>query len=740
MNALAYRLDPEQQAALDHAFEGPGLALSGAPGTGKTFTLVLRAERAAALGAALLTAPTDAALATLRASLAERDLPPGLAIRSLPEVAFEILAAAGEPRHRIDDLEGARRFAAVADGLFSLDWLEFTPETDERTEGIDPEITGLRTPERFCAAAYRLVRKLRGAGIAPEAFVQSALRGATQFYSGSARLNDPALIVDTPQKYRDSLVVDARELGRQHAREIDLIKILAKLYAAYLADLANAGVATDVEALVRAAHALAREPRARERAEQIGPVLIDQAEDLTPAAWAFACALRGADRTDRAGLTLAGDPDQATRTFAGACGAGLLAKLPLRIELSHPYRREASLVAAARRALSPGTRGTRSAALDILPRQASKHDEAREVAARVAALLASGVAPSEIAIVTRTLRTAAPFLGALLARDVPVALHGDGNLYELPVVQDALAVLWALADPFRHDWLMRNLEAPWLNLCDATIALLCGEPSDPQPLLFALPEAEADTGRNRWDRNRDLRLGRNVLRGDRDRDLPPEARERLAAFRAALARYEALERRAGPAPLARTMLAETVLAECGANATGRFARAMCAQLTGRIERFTVAHPLASLWDFLRAAESDQHADDDLIELEAGPFDPEPAVSLCSVDGAKGRSFAHVFAVDLRAGAFPRYYVPDAFLYTPHYGVVPKENVGDAKAARTAKITYVLYKIAARENYNKQERRALFTAASRAREHLTLSASGRATRGVSAPEFYEELSR
>jgi superfamily I DNA/RNA helicase len=736
LKALLQTLDPGQQAAFDHPLEGPGLALVGAPGTGKTFALVMRAARAAGAGAALLTAPTDLAVATLRAELATRDLPPALTLRTLPDVAFDILAAAGRPLRPIDDLEGARRFAAVADGLFSLDWLEFTPESDERTEGIDPEITGMRTPERFCAAAYRLVRKLRGAGIAPDAFLQSAQRGATQFYGGGVRLNDPALIIDTPQKYRDSLVVDARELARQHEREIDLIKILMRLYTAYLEDLAGAAVATEVEALVRAAEALERDPRARERAAAFGPLLIDQAEDLMPAAWAFACALRG---KDGAGITLAGDPDQATRTFAGACGAAVLARLPLRIELSHVRYRDPSLAAAARRALVPGA-GVSSASIDRLPRQSTKHDEAREIANRIAALLASGVAPSEIAVVTRTLRAAGPFCSALLARDIPVELYGDANLYELPIVQDALAVLWALADPYRHDWLLRNLEAPWLNLSDATIALLCGEPSDAQRLLFELPQEDAETGRNRWDRNRDLRLARNVLRGDRDSELSDEARARLGEFRAALARYERLERTNGIAALARTMLEETVLAECGTRAAGRFARSMCTRLLRRIERFAAAHPLATLWDFLRTAESEARADDELIELEAGPFDPDPAVSLCCVEGAKGRSFAHVFAVDLRAGAFPRYYVPDAFLYTPRFGVVPKENVGDAKAARTAKFTYVLYKISARESYNKQERRALYAAVSRARERLTLSASGRATRGVSAPEFYEEFSR
>ena len=68
------------------------------------------------------------------------------------------------------------------------------------------------------------------------------------------------------------------------------------------------------------------------------------------------------------------------------------------------------------------------------------------------------------------------------------------------------------------------------------IAILCGEPANPQPALFALPENDTDTDR-RWDRKRDLRLGSNVLRGERDADLSEIARERLLAFRARRARW-----------------------------------------------------------------------------------------------------------------------------------------------------------------------------------------------------------
>jgi superfamily I DNA/RNA helicase len=116
-----------------------------------------------------------------------------------------------------------------------------------------------------------------------------------------------------------------------------------------------------------------------------------------------------------------------------------------------------------------------------------------------------------------------------------------------------------------------------------------------------------------------------------------------------------------------------------------------------------------------------------------------AMHVLDVEAAKGREFDHVFVVDVRAGAFPRYYVPDAFLFTPRYGMVPKEDVGPgARTERTAKFTYVLFRLKLRDRYNQEERRAFYCAATRAREKLYVSAWGRPTRGVAAPEIFEEL--
>ncbi len=178
--------------------------------------------------------------------------------------------------------------------------------------------------------------------------------------------------------------------------------------------------------------------------------------------------------------------------------------------------------------------------------------EAAAVAERVAALVRAGTPPGRIAVLHRTLRTLAPYEDALVERDVPVALAGDPALFERADVLDALALLWTAVDPYHHVWLLRALQTPMLRLSDASLAVLCGEPADPQPALFALPEGDA-TGDRRWDRKRDLRLGTNVLRGERDADLSPAARERAgrvpraARALAGLAARDAASRRAARA-------------------------------------------------------------------------------------------------------------------------------------------------------------------------------------------------
>jgi superfamily I DNA/RNA helicase len=145
-------------------------------------------------------------------------------------------------------------------------------------------------------------------------------------------------------------------------------------------------------------------------------------------------------------------------------------------------------------------------------------------------------------------------------------------------------------------------------------------------------------------------------------------------------------------------------------------------------------PGASLGDLL--ADISERAESDCETCEAGV--DHGFVQMLNVDEARGRSFAFVVIPDARAGSFPRWYVPDAFLWSPTLGVIPRENVGVARSSRTAKFSYYLYRTKARDAYNAQERCAFEYALSRARASVLVTAFGSPTRGITAPEFLEEL--
>ncbi len=183
------------------------------------------------------------------------------------------------------------------------------------------------------------------------------------------------------------------------------------------------------------------------------------------------------------------------------------------------------------------------------------------------------------------------------------------------------------------------------------------------------------------------------------------------------------------------MLDETVYAACGSDARGRFERNLTERLSEVLEAANRRDPLASLHDLLVHLERVADADEDVLSME---LRDREAVAVLDVETAKGRTFDAVFAVDVRAGAWPRYYTPDAFLFLPSLGMVPKENVGEAQSARTAKFTYALHRYRLREKYDAEDRRALYTAMTRAKEYVSVSAWGRASRGQSTPEFLEEL--
>ncbi|HZO95398.1 MAG TPA: UvrD-helicase domain-containing protein [Candidatus Baltobacteraceae bacterium] len=713
------------------------LAFTGLPTSGKTDALVRRFAALLAADATLAEAAivTAARADGARALAARMRAATGVAVdgATLDALAFELLRA--HPLETglaldvelVDPLDATEIFERAAAPLFSAEWADWLGAE------VDPEIAGLRTPDRFADAALRLIRKLREAGIDDETFLAMALRGANTFYANPPNLASPALLAATKDEHRASLAVGAAELERQRKRELDLAKILKRLYGAYREEIVRRGCLTASDALVEATRLLESRPAiARAVRRRLRVAFVDDAHDLGAAALRFLRALFG-DALD--GVAIAGDPAAATQNFAGARPEQL-------------FRRAATTVALEPRGLPAQIAAVMRATIDADPlrpvppgdavrviRLQDRASEADAVASRIAALVERGTPPGKIALLHRTLRTLGPFEDALLARDLPVALAGDPALFERGDVLDALALLWASVDPFRHAWTLRALQTPMLRLSDASIALLCGEPANPQPALFALPE-NPDPDR-RWDRQRDVRLGTNVLRGERDDDLTPLARERLAAFRARRARWAAWVRDADPESAARAIVEDGGLlaAREGETAARRRLRAtLIARLIALIGAYAQRRPFDGLARALAHCER-------LALSEQGPAiedERDDAIVVAAVDRVLARRFDHVFVVDARAGAFPPYYVPDAFLFSPTHGMIPKECAGDARAARTAKFTWYEHSANPRAAYVKEQRRLFAAVLGRADATATISASGKATRGKAAPELAAEV--
>lgn len=700
----------EQREAVDAPFQ-TSLAITGAPGTGKTTALRARVERF-----------TREHSAETYLHVSHPD--------DLVTLAEHVLELAGKPVNLVDDVEAEWVFARCAQPLFQLEWDELIAGT------IDPEVPGLRSPERFLVAAFRLIRKLRDAAISPKEFLDRSLQGATSFYASPPNFAHPDLIYATKDAYRDSLDVTPAELQRQYRREIDLAKVLAKLYETYVSEIRTSRLMTQRDAIAEALDALAQDATLAVSARSFASAaFVDEAQESTLGTQLLLEAIYGADLR---AVTLAGDPSSATSTFSGARPDRAFKSAATTVLLAQQHR-NALAVELACRQLTRNHAKIDAKNVDravTLYRAKSEADEAKYVADAIRARIAAGSAPHEIAIIFRSVGDVHAYEEALLDRNVPVAISGDINIFADRRALDALAVLWNVWDPFRHDWLMRTLRGPVYALSDASIATLCAEPPDAQTALFAFDDEPAPTTRSgRWDPKRDLRLGWNVTRGDQDEALNPTARARIRAFRAARQQWLRALSEMPFTDFVRTVWRDGLAREGAPGSARALAQQLLlSRLLRRLSDYASAHPEATLGDILTYA---QARSESLLESCEADGD-ERYVQMLNVDAARGRSFDYVVVPDARAGSFPRWYVPDSFLFSPKIGMIPKENVGDARAARTAKFSYYMFKAKIREGYNDEERRAFVYALRRARSAVLVSASGKATRGTTAPEFLEEL--
>lgn len=203
------------------------------------------------------------------------------------------------------------------------------------------------------------------------------------------------------------------------------------------------------DVLLACAGMLESEPRVAAAVhEQYRHLTVDEYQDVSPVQNRLLELWLG----DRRDLCVVGDASQTIYSFAGADPRYLLefaGRYPDAqvVRLEHNYRSDPSILGAANGLMRgrPGAlalASTRPAGpLPTVTGYPEDAAEAEGVATAVAAQLASGILPDDIAILYRANAQSAPILGALAARGIPATVLGGKRFFDLPEVRQAVLAL-----------------------------------------------------------------------------------------------------------------------------------------------------------------------------------------------------------------------------------------------------------------------------------------------------------
>ena len=475
------------------------------------------------------------------------------------------------------------------------------------------------------------------------------------------------------------------------AGEAALEREFAEVYRAHERMLAQAGARDDGD-LVRDALRLTREqPGAGRSFDQL---LLDDAQelDLAPASLARSVAA--------AGLTAAGDPEQALRRFRGAGAArirGFETADTRVVRLERSLRCPERVVQAACAVLPTRLEASSAGGEVAFWRCANDRAQAQSVGAEIERQIArEGVQPGQIVVLVPAISHEGQAVAvALQERAVSHRLIGEAAFFQRAEIRDVLAWLRLLADPSDAAAVVRALARPPIDLRSVDIAR-CTQIA----------------------RRRKLDMVAALAAATESPQVPPEARERIRVF---LKLY-----RSGAAAIDTMrpdLYVHRLIDRLGLRRQQLFAaQADVVERLRALARFgelASAHvrrkPQATPREFARSITA--VADYGLREQEEPQLSGAGAVQVLTLEAAGGLEAEHVYVLGLHAGltvpAPER--IPDALLRE----ALPPDN----DEAR-------------REGL----RRALYVAVTRARQRVVLcypNASDRGA-GLAASPLVEEI--
>jgi DNA helicase II / ATP-dependent DNA helicase PcrA len=524
------------------------------------------------------------------------------------------------------------------------------------------------------------------------------------FVSRIDRLKDELISADELRAWAEKLPASTDAERAHTCREREF----ARLYADHDRLLEERGALDFGDLIVRAFKLLHERPHVRERtARRFQHVLVDEYQDTN---FAQGMLLRLLVE-DHANVTVVGDDDQAIYRFRGASQKNLLEferELPdvTTVKLERNFRSGRRILDAAAAVVAPiearvekkltGASGGRVRFWSCT----SERAQAQAVAAEAERLIDGGVAPEEIGVLVRSVKSEGAVVAAALEeRAIPFRTLGAAAYFQRAEVRDVLAWLRALADPGDSGAVVRALSRPPIELRSVDVARLT-QLARRRKLDMPSAVAAALEGPQLSEEGRDrarafLRLYRSASTAFEDRR--PDAFVMRLIERIGLRRQQVFATHADTVERLRNI----------------------AKLPEVATAYMRREPQATAREFARYLAA--VAESGLREDEAVEQPTASAVPVMTMHAAKGLEFDHVFVLGLSAGAMPGPFrapngdVPDELLKE-------RLEVGSPRAEHEAEM-----------------RRLLHVAMTRARKGLVLAWAQAGAPGTTPrpSPFYEE---
>jgi DNA helicase-2/ATP-dependent DNA helicase PcrA len=370
--------------------------------------------------------------------------------------------AAAEMRQRIEDLIGAPAPAVGTFHSIALGWLR----ADGRLVGVRPAFRILAGADRWILTRelmWELGDPILTGDERPDDLVSPALQMLE-------RLKQELVPLKKLAAWAAATHLDQEDPAL--AERVQLMKACVRLFSAYERACRKQRLLDFEDLLTLAVRLLEEQPALRLAYRARFPhVLVDEYQDLNLAQERLVELIaEGGDPF------VVGDDDQSIYRFRGASRASLerfRTRFPeaLTITLGRNHRSSRRIVTAA--ATLIGNNEARLPKELKASRPGEKVElwhcpdgdaEASAIAAEAERLIATGIALHRIAVLCRTNAIARPIAGALAAKRLPHVVIGGRGFYDLPELKDAIALLRVLRDPNDVVALARAVTRPPVDL------------------------------------------------------------------------------------------------------------------------------------------------------------------------------------------------------------------------------------------------------------------------------------